>query len=161
MAKFVQITWDNNLKLSLFGCRLQSYTAATFSLGHLLNSEGTSVHEACVWHLQKSVKCVGSVRWSQCFVFRTGGDSNPSITVRDCWVQWHFICCEGSKVGYCCLWFICCCFSLGSCRGVEEPVLCLNVSSWNRMRLLCPLSYVQYAPMIMMDCPLWVHIYAC
>lgn len=142
--------------LCIFACYPQSYSAVTFSAGHL-NSE-TSVYETCAWHLQRSVKCVGSVRWSRSFVSELSSDSNPSITVRDCCAHWHFICCEGSKVGCCCLWFICCCFSLGSCRGVEEPVLCLNVSSWDRKRLLCPLSYVQYAPMIMMDCPLWVHI---
>ena len=50
-------------------------------------------------------------------------------------------------------------FSPGSCRGVEEPALCLNVSRWDRKRLLCTLSYVQCAPMIMMDCPEWVHIF--
>lgn len=97
----------------------------------------------------KSVKCV---------VREQGSDSIPSVFVRDCCARWHFIFCEGSKVGCCCLWFICCCFSSGSCRGVGEPVLCLNVSGSDRERPLCPLSYVQYAPTIVMDRPLGVHI---
>lgn len=51
--------------LLIWAC-LQSYTS---TLGHLLNNKMTSVHESSVWHLQRSVKCVGSARCSRCFVF--------------------------------------------------------------------------------------------
>lgn len=44
-------------------------------------------------------------------------------------------------------------------RSGGVAVLCLNVSSWDGKRLLGPLSYVQYAPMIMIDGLLQVHIY--
>ena len=48
------------------------------------------------------------------------------VFVRDCCAHWHFLHCEGSKVGSCVPWFICCCFSFGSSRGVRMPGLCRN-----------------------------------
>lgn len=72
--------------------------------------------KTCVWHLQRSVKGVGKVRGGAAVLcYEWSADSETSITVRDCCVQWHFVCCERSKVGHCCLWFIgccccCCCF---------------------------------------------------
>lgn len=93
-----------------------------------------------VWNLQVVRGGVGA----SCSQRRR--DSQPSITVRECGARWHFIRCDGSKVGCCSPWFISWWVFVVD-GGVEEPAaLFLNVSSLDGKRRPCPLSYVRYAP---------------
>lgn len=88
-------------------------------------------------------------------------DSNPSIIARDCCAHWHFLCCEGSKVGCCCLWFIWCCSSLESCSGVEEPVLLFECQQlrWKETAVpteLCSVLTRDYDGLSTMSAHLWM-----
>lgn len=110
----------------------------------------------CVWHLQRSVKCVGSVRWSR----RSGFGAAPwlqpirhrkgllgALTFDMLWrEQSGLLLCDSFVVVF-------------HRDPAEEPVLCLSVRTGDRSRLLCSLSYVQYAAVIMMDCPVSAHLW--